>query len=125
MPNRLATDEYAVAASVYGFDQPPNFENSSWNPARPLGDCPTLLAALDEALRPPRVILLRGPAAALHEWAATPGPKLTARDLLLCLPNWLGLPSALERPEPAQPVAWVCNGTACQPPVTDLSALLA
>ncbi|HWR77058.1 MAG TPA: thioredoxin domain-containing protein, partial [Thiobacillus sp.] len=31
---------------------------------------PTLLAVLDEALAPPRVILLRGPAAALREWAA-------------------------------------------------------
>jgi len=35
---RLSAEEYAVAAPVYGFDLPPNFENAHWNPilARPL-----------------------------------------------------------------------------------------
>jgi uncharacterized protein YyaL (SSP411 family) len=34
----LSAEEYAVTAPVYGFDQPPNFENTRWNPilARPL-----------------------------------------------------------------------------------------
>ena len=86
---------------------------------------PTLLAVLDEALVPPRAILLRGPAAALREWAAALGPKLAARDCLLVLPNGVGLPAALTRPEPDHPTAWICSGTACQPPVSDLSALLA
>ena len=36
---------------------------------------PTLLAVLDEALAPPRVILLRGPAAALREWTAALTPQ--------------------------------------------------
>jgi hypothetical protein len=84
---------------------------------------PTLLAVLDEALVPPRVILLRGPAAALREWAAALGQKLGARDLLLTLPNGLALPAALAKPESDHPAAWVCSGTACQPPVTDLSSL--
>jgi uncharacterized protein YyaL (SSP411 family) len=36
----LSDEEYAVAAPVYGFDAPPNFENARWNPilARSLGD---------------------------------------------------------------------------------------
>jgi hypothetical protein len=84
---------------------------------------PTLLAVLDEALAPPRVILLRGPAAALGEWAATLTPRLMARDLLLVLPNGLALPDALAKPESSRPTAWVCSGTACQPPLTDLAAL--
>jgi hypothetical protein len=84
---------------------------------------PTLLAVLDEALVPPRVILLRGPAAALQEWAVALAPKLGARSLMLILPNGLNLPAALAKPESAQPAAWVCSGTACQPPVTDLAAL--
>ena len=84
---------------------------------------PTLLAVLDEALAPPRVILLRGPAAALREWTATLRAKLGARDLLLVLPNGLDVPAALAKPESDHPVAWVCRGTACQPPLTDLSAL--
>ncbi len=85
---------------------------------------PTLLAVLDEALVPPRVILLRGPAGALKEWMAVLGPKLGARDLLLALPNGLDLPSALAKPESDRPIAWVCSGTACQPPIDDLSGLL-
>ncbi len=36
----LGNEEYAVAALVYGFDQPANFENIAWNPilARPLSE---------------------------------------------------------------------------------------
>jgi len=91
---------------------------------------PTLLAVLDEALAPPRVILLRGPAAALREWVAALVPKLGARDLLLALPNGLGLPEALDKPEADCPTAWICSGTAypegykCQAPVSDLAGVL-
>jgi uncharacterized protein YyaL (SSP411 family) len=84
---------------------------------------PTLLAVLDEALVPPRAILLRGPEPMLNEWMAALGPKLGARDLLLALPNGLNLPAALAKPESDAPAAWVCSGTACQPPIHDLSAL--
>ena len=85
---------------------------------------PTLLAVLDEALQPPRVILLRGPQVALNGWAAALAPKLGARDMLLALPNGLHLPDTLAKPEADHPVAWICSGTACQPPLTDLAALL-
>ena len=85
---------------------------------------PTLLAVLDEALLPPRVILLRGPAAALREWAAALTPTLSARDVMLVLPNGASVPAALAKPESAEPAAWICSGTACQPAVTDLTALL-
>jgi uncharacterized protein YyaL (SSP411 family) len=84
---------------------------------------PTLLAVLDEALVPPRAILLRGPEPMLNEWMAALGPKLGARDLLLALPNGLNLPAALAKPESDAPAAWVCSGTACQPPIHDLSGL--
>ncbi|MBW8369710.1 MAG: thioredoxin domain-containing protein [Thiobacillus sp.] len=85
---------------------------------------PTLLAVLDEALSPPRVILLRGPAGALREWSAALAPKLGARDMVLALRNGLDVPAALAKPESDRPVAWICSGTACQPPVTDLAAVL-
>jgi hypothetical protein len=85
---------------------------------------PTLLAVLDEALVPPRVILLRGPAAALHEWAAALNPRLDARDMLLVLPNGLSLPAPLAKPESGHPTAWVCSGTACQAPLTELVTVL-
>jgi uncharacterized protein YyaL (SSP411 family) len=85
---------------------------------------PTLLAVLDEALVPPRVILLRGPATALREWTAALNPKLGARDMLLVLPNGLGLPAALAKPESDRPTAWICSGTACQAPLTELAVVL-
>ena len=85
--------------------------------------CPTLLAVLDEALMPPRVILLRGPAAMLSEWSLWLVPKLNQRDMLLVLPNGLALPAALAKPEADRPTAWICSGTACQPRVTELSAI--
>jgi uncharacterized protein YyaL (SSP411 family) len=84
---------------------------------------PTLLAVLDEALLPPRVILLRGPAQALGEWTAALAPRLGARDVLLVLPNGLALPPALAKPESDRPAAWICSGSACQPPVTELKDL--
>ncbi|MBI1284207.1 MAG: DUF255 domain-containing protein [Thiobacillus sp.] len=84
---------------------------------------PTLLAVLDEALTPPRVILLRGPASGLREWSAALASRLFARDMLLALPNGLSLPAALFKAEADRPTAWVCSGTSCQPPVTKVSDL--
>jgi len=85
----------------------------------------TLLAVLEESLAPPRVILLRGPAALLEEWSVALNPTLKVREMALTLPNGLELPDALAKPESDLPAAWVCSGAACQPPVTDLSTLLA
>ncbi|MEW6589776.1 MAG: thioredoxin domain-containing protein [Pseudomonadota bacterium] len=85
---------------------------------------PTLLAVLDEALVPPRVILLRGPEAELSGWTQALATRLGARDLLLALPNGLALPAALAKPESNHAAAWVCSGTACLPPVGTWQALL-
>jgi len=85
---------------------------------------PTLLAVLDESLVPPRVILLRGPASALQAWTHALTPHLGAHDLMLALPNGLTLPDALAKPAPDRPTAWICSGTACQPPVVDLDSVL-
>jgi uncharacterized protein YyaL (SSP411 family) len=51
-------------------------------------------------------------------------PKLGQHDMLLVLPNGLTLPTTLAKPEADRPTAWICSGTACQPPVTELSAML-
>jgi hypothetical protein len=63
-------------------------------------------------------------AAALREWVATLTPRLHARDSLLTLPNGLALPAALAKPEADQATAWICSGTACQPPLIALTAVL-
>ena len=33
------------------------------------------------------------------------------------------LPAALAKPESDRPAAWICGGSACQPPVTELAAV--
>jgi hypothetical protein len=43
---------------------------------------------------------------------------------MLALPNGLNLPAALAKPESADPAAWICSGTACQPPQSDLAAVM-
>ena len=86
---------------------------------------PTLLALLDDSLHPPRLIVLRGPAAEVATWKVALTPQLKKSDILLALPNGLQLPEALEKPESACGTAWVCTGSNCQPPVTDLSLVLA
>ena len=84
---------------------------------------PSVLAALDETLDPPRIIVLRGPEDELRAAAARLANTLGPRDLLLSLPNGLRLPEPLAQPEPDKVTAWVCAGAACQPPQTDLAAL--
>ena len=86
---------------------------------------PSLLAVLDEQLHPPRVIVLRGPAAEVGVWKVAVTPQLKKTDLLLSLPNGLVLPAALAKPESTSVTAWVCSGSSCLPPITDLPSLLA
>ena len=81
---------------------------------------PTLLALLDESLHPPRVIVLRGPPDAVATWAVALAPQLRKSDILLRLPNGLLLPDALAKPESGGGTAWVCVGSNCLPPVTNI-----
>jgi len=82
---------------------------------------PTLLAVLAESRVPPRVIILRGPAAHVQAWVDQATPRLGVGDLMLALPNGLSLPDALDKPESDEAAAWICCGTSCQPPVSQLA----
>jgi len=86
------------------------------------GGCATLLRALDEALTPPTLVILRGPAGELPDWQR----RLVHRHALitLALPNGLtGLPPALAKPETPQVNAWACQGVTCLAPLTDWAEL--
>jgi hypothetical protein len=86
---------------------------------------PTFLAVLDEAVAPPRLILVRGPAEEAAGWQTALASRLGARDVLLVLPNGLDLPQPLAKPESPRAEAWICEGTACAAPTTDLQSLAA
>jgi uncharacterized protein YyaL (SSP411 family) len=83
----------------------------------------SLLRAIEEALTPPEIIILRGPAAGMAEWrralAADP------RRLVLSLPNGItGLPAMLAKPESDHVNAWVCRGVTCSAPTAELKELV-
>lgn len=86
------------------------------------GGFATLLRALEEALKPPAIVILRGPAGSVSDWQRR---LLHQRSgLVLALPNGqAGLPDALAKPESAQVNAWVCQGVTCLAPIDDFSAL--
>jgi uncharacterized protein YyaL (SSP411 family) len=90
--------------------------------ARQAAGCATLAHALEEALAPPAVVILRGPADALGDWSSRLASRRKA--LILVLPNGTtGLPPTLAKPESACVNAWVCRGVTCLAPVTTFPEL--
>jgi uncharacterized protein YyaL (SSP411 family) len=87
----------------------------------------TLATALEEALRPPRILLLRGARNAAEAWRSHLDRTYRPDLMLFVLSGEMqGLAAPLEsqRPEPGAPVsAWLCSGVTCQPPVFDLAEL--
>jgi len=86
----------------------------------------TLVCAMTEALSPPAVVILTGPAPALRPWRTTLAARYLPAALVLQLPeDTHGLPGVLARPAGAAPQAWVCHGAHCLPPLHDISPLVA
>ena len=82
----------------------------------------SLLLALEEALTPPEIIILRGPVEQIREWWRALGAS--PRRMVLTLPNGTGnLPPALSKPESDHVNAWVCQGVTCSAPITKLEDL--
>jgi uncharacterized protein YyaL (SSP411 family) len=87
----------------------------------------SLLIALEEAIDPPQVVVLRGPAAELRKWQQTLGQRYLPATLILAIPQGTeGLSPLLAKPILTDAVnAWVCRGVTCLPPVDSLDALQA
>jgi uncharacterized protein YyaL (SSP411 family) len=88
--------------------------------------CCSLMTALEESLFPPQLVILRGQAQAVKEWADA---------LRLCSPSTLvfalpvelvELPLCLSKPAGVNNTvnAWVCHGVKCLPAITDVHELL-
>ena len=83
----------------------------------------SLLRALEEALTPPEIIILRGPATQMREWQHALGAL--PQRLVLALPNGIqGLPVTLAKPESGHVNAWVCRGVTCSAPTENLEELV-
>jgi hypothetical protein len=85
------------------------------------GGCATLLAALEEALAPPAIVVLRGPAGGVAGWQRRLAGR---RAFVMAVPNGTpGLPAALAKPETPAVNAWVCRGVNCLAPVANFAEL--
>ena len=88
------------------------------------GGAATLLMAIDEALRSPPLVVLRGPAGQLSNWSTRLASSRAAPSLVLPLANDVGPVNAiLDKPASAEVTAWVCTGVSCLPPVSDFEQL--
>jgi hypothetical protein len=78
--------------------------------------------ALDEALQPPRTLILRGRPEALPAWQEALAREFLPDVTTLAVPDGLaGLGAVLDKPPRPEPVnAWLCRGVTCLAPMSDL-----
>ena len=90
------------------------------------GGCASLLMALEEAIEPPRLVVLRGPEGTLREWRRVLDRSYLPTTLILApAPGEASLPPSLDKPSVSAAVnAWVCQGVTCLAPVDELDQLL-
>ena len=89
------------------------------------GGFAAMAIALDEALAQPKVLVLRGPVAALTDWQRTLARVYLPDTTSLALqPGLKGLPTVLDKPvEGAAVNGWLCRGVTCLAPISALEAL--
>jgi uncharacterized protein YyaL (SSP411 family) len=85
-----------------------------------------LLAALEELLHPPQVVILRGEAAPIEAWRSQLVRLYAPRRMVLAIPTDMhDLPEALaQKPALGAAVAYVCVGSVCGPPIASLGQLI-
>ena len=86
----------------------------------------SLCTALEAAVQPPSLLVLRGAEKETAAWRAAVAAEY--RPGLMCIAltgTETGLPPPLDKPDHALTTAWLCHGTQCLPPITSLAALLA
>ena len=90
--------------------------------AQPAGRA-ALLMALEEALQPPRLVILQGSSEELAGWRKLLRARYLPHTMQLALADTLtGLPDSLNKPSSGRVNAWVCEGVTCLAPIADLSA---
>ena len=112
-PEWLAAAEGTLRAAWRGLEQRPQAHLA-------------LLAALEELLHPPQIIILRGAAGEIEAWRRQLVRLYAPRRLVLAVPDDMeNLPAALaDKPAAGPALAYVCSGSVCAPPVATLAALI-
>ena len=90
----------------------------------------SLCMALAEFLRPAAVLVLRGPEIDTTVWREALRSRYLPDVLTIMLADETDrdvaeLPDVLAKPRSEKTTAWLCHGTQCLPPITDLNELLA
>jgi uncharacterized protein YyaL (SSP411 family) len=85
----------------------------------------SLINALEELLQAPETVVLRGEARTIEGWRAELARVYAPRRLVLAIPGQTPeLPPALaDKPSRAAPVAYICRGSTCSPPIDSLESL--
>ncbi len=85
----------------------------------------SLCTALAEYLQPPALLVLRGTAGEASTWQNALRTRYLP-DMMTITPadDVADLPDALDKPRGEKTTAWLCHGTQCLPPITDLGELL-
>ncbi|MGI9047446.1 MAG: thioredoxin domain-containing protein [Burkholderiales bacterium] len=90
------------------------------------GGFTSLAIALEEALEPPRIVILRGQSTDdLAVWQRALQEHYLPNTVTLAIPAGAkNLPAALDKPGSETVNAWVCHGVTCLPPIDDLATLI-
>ncbi len=85
----------------------------------------SLCTALEIMLRPPSVLVLCGAEKETAAWRAAVAAKYLPGLMLIVLQgDEADLPATLDKPHAAITTAWLCRGTQCLPPISELDELL-
>jgi uncharacterized protein YyaL (SSP411 family) len=86
-----------------------------------------LVAALEEYLAPPEIVIVRGNPTSMREWSLALDALYSPRRLIMAIPaSESGLPANLAERRPQDgTVAYICRGRTCSAPVTSLDSLAA
>jgi hypothetical protein len=87
----------------------------------------SMVTALEEILDAPEVVVIRGKPDEIDTWRLALGAVYTPSRLIFAIPDdATGLPEALELRQPqGDAVAYVCRGSTCTAPLTDLADVAA
>jgi len=92
--------------------------------ARQPSGYPSLATALDEYLRPPRTVVIRGRREELGRWQAALAATYRPDTVTIAIPNDVAeLPAPLAKPAGAAVSAWICQGATCLAPLAELQAV--